>query len=312
MNKKEVKKVLHETLGYFSDKGDELLFACPSCNHRKRKFSVNLDKNVYKCWVCDYRGRNIRRIVRRFGSYTQLQKWDQITNRSDLERFAELFMEPESREVAEKLELPEEFVSLCSDSTPATGIYAMRYLQKRGVTKADILKWKIGYCFSGEYRNRIIIPSFNIDGEVNYFIARSFSGDSYKYKNPRASKDITFNELYINWNKDLVMVEGVFDALVAGNAVPILGSTLRKGSKLLQQIVRNDTPVYIALDPDAAEKERKVIKTLLEYDIEMYKVDVSGYEDVGSMPREVFYERKNNASVIDGDNYLLLDLLSNI
>ena len=188
----------------------------------------------------------------------------------------------------------------------------MRYLQKRGVTKADILKWKIGYCFSGEYRNRIIIPSFNIDGEVNYFIARSFSGDSYKYKNPRASKDITFNELYINWNKDLVMVEGVFDALVAGNAVPILGSTLRKGSKLLQQIVRNDTPVYIALDPDAADKERKVIKTLLEYDIEMYKVDVSGYEDVGSMPREVFYDRKNNASVIDGDNYLLLDLLSNI
>ena len=312
MNKKEAKKVLHETLGYFSDKGDELLFACPSCNHRKRKFSVNLDKNVYKCWVCDYRGRNIRRIVRRFGSYTQLQKWDQITNRSDLERFADLFMEPESCEVAEKLELPEEFVSLCSDIIPATGIYAMRYLQKRGVTKADILKWKIGYCFSGEYRNRIIIPSFNIDGEVNYFIARSFSGDSYKYKNPRASKDITFNELYINWSKDLVMVEGVFDALVAGNAVPILGSTLRKGSKLLQQIVRNDTPVYIALDPDAADKERKVIKTLLEYDIEMYKVDVSGYEDVGSMPREVFYDRKNNASVIDGDNYLLLDLLSNI
>ena len=310
MNKKEAKKVLHETLGHCSDKGNELLFRCPSCNHHKRKFSVNLDKNVYKCWVCDYRGRNIRRVIRRFGTFTQLQKWDQITNRTDLEKFSDLFMEPERIESAQKLELPPEFISLCSDKIPATGVYAMRYLQKRGVTQADILKWKIGYCFSGEYRNRIVVPSFDEDGDVSYFIARSYSGDSYKYKNPRASKDITFNELYIDWNKDLVLVEGVFDALVAGNAVPILGSTLRKGSKLLREIVRNDTPVYIALDPDAADKERKVIKTLLEYDIELYKIDVTGYEDVGSMSKDVFIDRKNSATFIDGDNYLLLDLLS--
>ncbi len=310
MNKQEAKKVLHETLGYFTDKGSELLFTCPACNHHKRKFSVNLDKNVFKCWVCDYRGRNLRRLVRRFGSYTQLQKWDQVTNRTDLERFADLFMEQEHRESPQKLELPKEFISLCSPNKPATAVYAMRYLQKRGITYDDILTWKIGYCFSGEYRNRVIIPSFDEAGDVSYFIARSYSGDSYKYKNPRASKDITFNELYINWNKDLVMVEGVFDALVAGNAVPILGSTLRKGSNLLQQIVRNDTPIYIALDPDAADKERRIIKTLLEYDIEMYKVDISGYEDVGSMTKEVFRERKNKATVIDNDNYLLLDLLS--
>jgi DNA primase len=310
MDKKEAKKILHGTLGNYLDKGNELLFRCPSCNHHKRKFSVNLDKNVYKCWVCDYRGRNLRRIVRRFGSYTQLQKWDQITNRSDLERFADLFMEPELIEDAQKLDLPQEFISLCSNKIPATGMYALRYLEKRGVTRADILKWKIGYCFSGEYRNRIVIPSFDKDGDVSYFIARSYSGDSYKYKNPRASKDITFNELYIDWNKDLVLVEGVFDALVAGNAVPILGSTLRKGSDLLRKIVRNDTPIYIALDPDAAKKERRVIKTLLEYDVELYKVDISGYEDVGSMTKEVFEQRKNNATFIDSDNYLLLDMLS--
>ena len=245
-----------------------------------------------------------------FGTFTQLQKWDQITNRSGLERFADLFMEPECGEDTQKLELPEEFISLCSDRIPATGVYAMRYLQKRGVTHEDILKWKIGYCFSGEYRNRIIVPSFDQDGDISYFIARSYSGDSYKYKNPRASKDITFNELYIDWNKDLVLVEGVFDALVAGNAVPILGSTLRRGSKLLREIVRNDTPIYVALDPDAAEKERRIIKTLLRYDVELYKIDISGYEDVGSMSKDVFDERKKNATFIDSDNYLLLDLLS--
>jgi len=310
-NKKTALKILRQVLG--PDKitsKDEHYFKCPACGHHKRKFAVNFTKGAYHCWVCDYRGRNLRRIVRRFGSYTQLQKWDQITNRSDLERFADLFMEPERGESDQKLELPEEFISLCSNNIPATGMYALRYLEKRGVSRADILKWKIGYCFSGEYKNRIIIPSFDHEGDVSYFIARSYTGDSYKYKNPRASKDITFNELYIDWNKDLVLVEGVFDALVAGNAAPILGSTLRKGSKLLREIVRNDTPIYIALDPDAAKKERRVIKTLLEYDVELYKIDVSGYEDVGSMPRDVFEQRKNKATFIDNDNYLLLDMLS--
>ena len=310
MNKKEAKRILHETLGHYADKGSELLFKCPECGHHKRKFSVNLDKNVFKCWICDYRGRNIRRAIRRFGSFTQLQAWDSITNRSDLEKFADLFNNVQYTDGDQKLQLPEEFVSLCSNKIPATGRYALNYLQKRGVTNEDILKWKIGFCFSGEYKNRIIIPSFDKDGDVSYFVARSYSGDSYKYKNPRASKDITFNELYIDWNSDLVMVEGVFDAVVAGNAVPILGSTLRKGSKLLREIVRNDTPIYIALDPDAIKKERKIIKTLLQYDVELYKVDVSGFEDVGSMPKDVFNKRKQHATLIDSENYLLLDMLS--
>ena len=170
----------------------------------------------------------------------------------------------------------------------------------------------MGYCFSGEYRNRVIIPSFDEDGDVNYFIARSYSGDSYKYKNPRVSKNIIFNELYTDWNSDLTIVEGVFDAVVAGNAIPLLGSTLHSRSPLIRQIVFNDTPVYLALDPDAADKERKIIKTLSSYDIELYKIDVSGYEDVGSMTKDVFEERKQNARFIDRDNYLLLDLLSAI
>jgi len=310
MNKKEAKKVLYETFGNYADKGGELLFACPACDHHKRKFSINLAKNAFKCWVCDYRGRNIRRAVRRYGSYIQLQKWDQITDRTDIERFADLFMERELEPCEEKVQLPDEFVSLCMADMPATSTYAIKYLQKRGITEEDIIRWKIGFCFSGEYRNRIIIPSFNHNVDCSYFIARSYSGDSYKYKNPRVSKDIVFNELFVDWNSDLTIVEGVFDAMVAGNAVPILGSTLRGGSKLLREIVRNDTPIYVALDADAADKERRIIEMLLRYDVEVYKIDVSDFEDVGTMPKDVFEERKRNASFIDRDNYLLLDLLS--
>ena len=310
MKNAKAKKILQKVLGNYFDKGTEVLFKCPSCHHHKNKFSINVHKNVYKCWVCDYRGRNIRRVVRKFGNYNQLAAWDQIFGRQDLERFNDLFDKTRPEEIKQAIELPNEFVSLATDKPPATGLYAINYLTKRGITKNDILKWKIGFCFDGEYRNRIIIPSFDEDGDCSYFIARSYSGDSYKYKNPRASKDIVFNELFIDWNKDLVLVEGVFDALIAGNAVPILGSTLRSGSDLLRKIVRNDTPIYVALDPDASAKERRIIEMLLRYDIELHKIDISGFEDVGSMPKEVFDERKKNATFIDNDNYLLLDLLS--
>jgi len=312
MNRREATRILNEALGYYKESNNELLFKCPACDHHKHKLSINLDKNAFKCWVCDYRGRNVRRLVRRFGTYTQLQKWDQVTDRVDIERFADLFMERVVGECEEKVELPPEFLTLTGTKPPATAQFAHRYLRERGVTNEDIVRWKIGYCFEGQYRNRVIIPSFNDDGDVNYFIARSYNGDSYKYKNPRSSKNIVFNELFVDWDEDLVIVEGVFDAVVAGNATPILGSTLRSNSRLIQKIVYNDTPVYIALDPDAADKERKIIETLLRYDVELYKIDVSGYEDVGSMPKAVFEERKQNASFIDRDNYLLLNLLSAI
>jgi len=310
VNKTAAKKVLNEVLGSCRDSGYELLYGCPACNHHKRKLSVNLDKNVFKCWVCDYRGRSIRRLVRRFGNLKHLQSWERTVGRIDLRDFADLFTEGNAKEPPQKLELPKEFTSLTSPSPPRTSAYAMKYLRARGISYADVVRWKIGYCFDGQYRGRVVVPSFDDDGDANYFIARSYNGDSYRYKNPKASKDVVFNELFVDWNDDLVIVEGVFDAIRAGNAVPILGSTLRTDSRLLRKIVFNDTPVYMALDPDAAEKEHRIIETLLRYDVEVHKIDVSGYEDVAEMPIEIFRERKKKAAFIDRDNYLLVKMLS--
>ena len=255
IEKNKALPILRQVLG--SEKKtskDEYYYKCPSCDHHKRKLAVNIHKNVFHCWVCDYRGRSIRRLIRRFGSFTNLKRWDEITGRMDLRDFADLFVDRDEKEPPPKIELPEEFISLTSETPPRTAAYAIRYLKERGVSYADIVKWKIGYCFDGLYRGRVVIPSFDDDGDPNYFIARSYIKDSYKYKNPPSSKDIVFNELFVDWNEDLVLVEGVFDAIRAGNAVPILGSTLRSDSKLLRKIVFNDTPVYMALDPDAADK----------------------------------------------------------
>ena len=305
-------QILSDVLGRSKKSNDEHLFRCPYCGHSKYKFSVNIDKNVYKCWICDTRGRNLRRVIRRFGTFKQRQAWEQITNEVDLTSFSSIFNTEIEPEIQQAVHLPKEFISLANPNLPITARPAIKYLKDRGVTKADILRWKIGYCSSGQYENRIIIPSFRGDGYANYFVARTYSKHWKRYLNPPASNNIIFNELYIDWSSDLCIVEGAFDAIVAGNAVPLLGSSLRENSKLVQQIVKNDTPIYLALDPDAKSKEQKIAKMFMQYDIELYKVDISGFDDVGEMTKEQFQNRKQNAAFIKMDNYLLYEALNAI
>ncbi len=310
MNEHEKYKIVTKVLGHSYRSGTEHLYHCPYCKHHKKKLSVNFERDVYKCWICDARGRTIRRIVRRFGNLTLLREWDAVAGRVDLSDFDNLFQEFYEPEIEELCTLPPEFKTLTNQKLSLASRPAVSYLKNRGINREDLLKWKIGYAPDGEYKNRIIIPSFNMNGDVNYFVARSYDNSYRKYMNPRASKDICFNELYIDWDSDLIIVEGIFDAIVAGNAVPILGSSLRKNSKLIKRIVENDTPVYLALDADAEKKAEKVIQTMLECDIELYKIDVMGYEDVGSMTKEQFQLRKQTASFVDTDTRLMQSVMS--
>jgi hypothetical protein len=47
-------------------------------------------------------------------------------------------------------------------------------LKSRGITKNDIEKYNIGYCETGRYAKMIIIPSYDENGQLNYFTGRSF------------------------------------------------------------------------------------------------------------------------------------------
>ena len=260
---------------------------------------------MFKCWVCDAKGRSIRRVIRRFGSFVQLKEWDKIsgiTDHSNLE--FNLFAEEEPTQ-EQIISLPKEFKTLTGKTSVVDGI-PMSYLQNRGIEPCDLLKYKIGYCSEGEFEGRVIIPSFNINGYVNYFIARSFDGHWLRYKNPNASRDIIFNELSIDWDSDVILVEGVFDAIFAGNAVALLGSTLREESRLFQHIIRNDSSVFVALDPDAEQKAMKIARTLMKYDIEVWKIDLPKGEDVSSIGKESFAELKKSAILMRDDQDWIL------
>ena len=143
----EKRKIINDILGSSRRVNDEHLFHCPYCGHHKRKMSINFAKNAFKCWVCDTRGKNIYRIVRKFGSYQQKQKWLKLDGRLDLSEFDNFFMQVNNEDMEETIDLPIEFISLCNKHLPLSSRRAFDYLYSRGVTKEDIMYWKIGYGF---------------------------------------------------------------------------------------------------------------------------------------------------------------------
>lgn len=300
-------RIISNVLGKSYKSSGELLFRCPYCKSSKHKFSINLDKNVYKCWVCDARGRDLYRVIRRFGSFTDLESWKAVSGtRVNLSEFDLLFSEEEyESEKSQIIEMPSDFRTLTSKRIDDEGKKALQYLYSRSVTSHDILKWKMGYCARGEYRKRIIIPSFDEQGNMNYFVARSYSGDYMRYKNPPASRNIIFNELYLDFDMEITLVEGVFDAIKAENAVPILGSTIREESKLFRKIVKYDTPVLLALDPDARRKSNAIKAKLLKYGIEVREVKYRDNKDIGDMSKDEVKNLSIGAPFIGGNDQLI-------
>ena len=276
--------ILTDVLGSSYRSGGELLFRCPYCKHHKRKMSVNVEKGVYKCWICDARGTKLSRIVRRFGTFNDYQAWKNISGeKTDLSDFDSIFEEKFEAKERQIIEMPESFVSLCNYNPSKV---VTQYLKTRDINKTDILKWKMGYCTKGRYKDRVIVPSFDMQGNLNYFIARTFTDQYMRYLNPPAGRDIIFNELYLDFEKEITLVEGVFDAVKAENAVPLLGSTLREASNLFKKIVKFDTPILLALDPDAEKKSTYIKNLLLKYGIEVRELQYPDDRDLGEMSKE--------------------------
>ena len=84
-----------------------------------------------------------------------------------------------------------------------------KYLKSRGVSEDDMIKYSIGYCEDGLYSNRIIIPSYDDEGKLNFFIGRDIFDSKLKYRNSPTPKDIIGFELFVNWEEPILLVEGI-------------------------------------------------------------------------------------------------------
>lgn len=263
-------------------------YHCPECKHHKLKLEVNLDESSshfqsYQCWVCSFKGKKLT---------TLFKKIEADSDKVNELRFLIKSSPKDNRQetTLKKVSLPTEFISLLNPPSNLTAKQAIHYLNKRGISKIDILKYNIGYCEFGVYSNMIILPSYDSNGNLNYFTSRSFNKNSkIKYKNPDVSRDIIGLELFINWNVPLVLCEGIFDAIaIKRNAIPLLGKNIQP--ELMKKIINSSVEkIYIALDKDAIKQALNFCETLMNEGKEVYLVDINEKD-----PSDMGFEKFTN------------------
>jgi len=257
--------------GKATSKGNHA-YHCPFCKHHKPKLEINFTENKegnnpWQCWVCSKRGKKLTQLFKALD--TPKEKI------MELKSYIKIDVQDTTPITTDKVRLPKEFISLINPPKSVIVKHAMTYLKKRGINEDDIIKYNLGYCESGTYANRIIVPSYDEKGILNYFTARSFEKDNpIKYKNPNSSRNVIPFEFFINWDLPLILCEGPFDAIaIKRNAIPLLGKNIQ--SNLMKRIVISSVKkIYIALDKDAQKKALEFCQQLMNEGKEVYLVDM--------------------------------------
>jgi hypothetical protein len=245
----------------------------------------------WHCWVSNAKGRSIHSLFKKLklgkGYFEELNRVVKIEG---------LYAYTKAESKYDSLELPEEFTRLVDISTIkdiSTKFQlkqAILYLKNRGLLSTDILRYNIGYCPSGKYAGRVVIPSYDADFKLNYFVTRTIFDDvGLSYKNPKVNKDVVGFESMINWSEPITIVEGVFDAIsVRYNAIPLFGKTMLP---LLKEriVIRKPPMVYVALDNDAMRDSIRLCDYLIGNGINTSLIKMTG-KDANELGFEGFVD----------------------
>jgi hypothetical protein len=238
---------------------EQIQVCCPHCQEReglsepdgKFNLEINTARRQFRCWKCDepqFSG-SLGRLIRTFGTHADYEMYKAYAGSFDDYEFEE----DEKEYVAVKL--PEEMILFSQMEVGNLEHFeAYNYLvNERKISRDIILKFRLGFCTTGKYAKRIIVPSYDAKGEVNYFVGRTYDPKEKKrkYLNPFADKDkIIFNEGLVNWDSTVYLVEGAFEVLsFPVNIIPMLGKTL--STTLFMKLKDLKPDVVVLLDPDA-------------------------------------------------------------
>jgi DNA primase len=302
-NKNRVTNVLSNSMGtYLTLKGNELAFHCPFCNHHKPKMQVNIDAQKWHCWNCNSGGKKLTSLLRKLDVDSKT-----ITIIREIYGDSAWATQNDDSDTKVFIQLPKEFISLSEEPKGFNPEYkhAMFYLNQRGIGIKEIIKYNIGYCKEGLYSRRILIPSYDSSGQLNYFVSRSYySDEKMKYKNPPISKNIIAFDSQINWNEPIILCEGAFDAItIKRNAIPLLGKFPSK--QLMEKIFMSRvTDIIISLDNDAINDALKAAEYFRKQGISvkmMYLRD----KDAADMGYVKFHEELKASKVFSSEELLL-------
>ena len=281
MNQNKIVNLLNRVLktnGTKLKKLDEYMYWSPFISHHKPKLQINVKTQKWHCWVSGTGGRTLFQLLKKVNASNQ--HFDELR---ELVGDSPRYKKKTDSKVSEVVQLPYEFITFGNSTDSIVKRHALSYLYKRGITDDDILKYNIGYCDDGLYSNRIIIPSYDSDGQLNFFVGRDFYNSKMKYRNSPTSKDIIGFDLFINWDEPIILCEGVFDAMAfKRNAIPLFGKNIM--STLQKKIIESRVKViYLALDNDAIEDTIKISDNFINngIDVRMIKFKEKDPSEIG-------------------------------
>lgn len=300
-NLEVLKQLFNDSSPLIFKNGEQVQFYCPFCKHHKRKLSINVYTGYWHCWICGEAGISYKSLLRKLHAnksfYESLKVTYKVLNKHNINN-------------NDVLSLPSNFKSLYKNKETTNPYYknAVYYCKTRGLTEEDFIRYNIGYCETGEFGGRIIIPSYDLNNNLNFYCGRDFTGNNpMKYKLAQASKDIIGFENLTDFRFPITLVEGVFDAFgVKYNVIPLFGKSMSK--KLKEKILIEKPPrVNVLLDNDAYEDAVKICEYLSSNFINCNIVKLDG-KDPNEIGHKRTWECIQNSTTVNKKELILLKL----
>lgn len=275
--------------------GRNFVGLCPFHEEKTPSFVVSPEKQIFHCFGCGASGDVIKFLMR-------IEDIDFKTAVTELAKEAGMplpkFSAPTKDNTEEKNKLKETMKTALEFFKSKLNAEVVSYLENRGVKQSSIEKFSLGYApkngnefiaymhkknipddlmekaglvrrneegvLHSYFRNRVMIPIFNLRGEVVAFGGRIFGNGEPKYLNSPDTELFTKgNLLYpinfakggIRKEKSALVTEGYFDALILQqegitNAVCSMGTSFTDAqAKLIKRFAET---VYFLYDDDTA------------------------------------------------------------
>jgi hypothetical protein len=256
------------------------------------KLEINLRDNKIGCWVCGYGGTPLK-LLKEFGTSKQRQNYMKSMGFS---------YDDSGHDQIARVELPREYKFLFDNLESPAAIATIDWLAKLGISKDVVYQNRIGFCDAGEYRDRILFPSFDEAGRLNYFVTRHlYQDNAFKWLNCRSTmRDKVFNELFVDWSQPVVLLESVKGYLKhferAENLVCCNGTKMSPKHDLFMKIILNNTPsVYVAYDATADVEAMHAMDWFYEYGLPVHFVKFDEGVQPDQISTEEFVSCKNGA-----------------
>lgn len=241
-------------------KGDEIIAVCPICEDNNKHFYFNSVNGKCLCFKCGFSGSlitllrkvtgwcndEIGRFLNNFGNYD----YSEVTIDFIDSRINKVFVD-ETFDNISCVNLPYECINV------GNGI-GWKYLEGRRVTRESIKQFGIKYCRIGKYKDRIIIPILDLEGNKLSFIARSVKKILCEgEKKVIYAEGVKVSRTVFNYNNTSsksipYVVEGVYDTInlvqMGISSVSLLGNKISDFQ--VGALVRKFDSVVICFDGD--------------------------------------------------------------